>query len=191
MKQLWILNIKRSVKHTRGGCIFQCKSGIKWVTETKKFYRKEEIEVPDLITCLLFVRMVLCKSYNIRIIRGMHAVDARKSKKRRWGWKFPWMRVLPYEGARTCGRNRGVVLERVSECRGQSTDFGADITEFQWTHWPRKPIAVYLSISLFVFFLLLCFEKPEDQDFHPYLTRCCGSRRPSTEQVCCFDNDTL
>lgn len=39
---------------------------------------------------------------------------------------------------------------------GQSGDFSAGIAEFQWTRWPRKPIAVHLPFSLLFsrFFLL-------------------------------------
>lgn len=143
----------------------------------------EGIWVPDVITtCLLFVRIALCKSCNIRIIRGMHAANrSAGGQKKRRGMKVPVdTRVLPCEGARTCGRNRGVVLGRVSECRGQSTDFSADIAEFQWTHWPRKPIAVHLPISLLSFFFTLMFWKAGRSGFLPNITRCCSLKRPST-----------
>lgn len=76
MKQLLDFIIKRAIRYTREDCVFQREGGIERATETKKLCGGEEIWVPDVITtCLLFVRMVLCKSCNIRIIRGMHAAS--------------------------------------------------------------------------------------------------------------------
>lgn len=123
--------------------------------------------------------------------------DARSQSKRgriektAAGMKVPVdTRVLPCEGARMCGRNRGVVSGRVSKCRGQSTDFGADIAEFQWTHWPRKPIAVHLPISLLSFFYPHVLKSWKVGIFSPNTTRCCGLKRPSTKRVRHFDNGT-
>lgn len=147
----------------------------------------------DVITCFLFVGIVLLQYPD-------NPRDARNQSKRgrvektAAGIKVPVdTRVPPCEGARTCGRNGGVVLGRVSECRGQSTDFGADIMEFQWTHWPRKPIAVHLPIShLSIFFFYSRVLKSRKTGiFNPYPTRCCGSKRLSTERVRRFDNDTI
>lgn len=52
----------------------------------------------------------------------------------------------------------------------QSANLNAGIAEFQWTRWPRKPIAVHLAFSLLSFFFLLfirCFEKLEGWAFNP------------------------
>lgn len=91
------------------------------------------------------------------------------------------MRV-PLAKGQMCGRNRGVVSGPVSAGGGQSADFSAGIAEFQWTRWPRKPIAVHLPFSL-LFFLTLCFEKSKRWAFNPYTTRCCGWNRPATATV--------
>lgn len=70
------------------------------------------------------------------------------------GVEGSWMYVCSLAKGQMCGRNRGVVSGPVSGLGGQSADFSAGIAEFQWTRWPRKPIAVHLPFSLLFFFIL-------------------------------------
>lgn len=80
----------------------------------------------------------------------------------------------------------------------QSTDFGIGIAEFQWTRWPRKPIAVHLPHFAFSFFLSLSFylsvskiQKSRLFRLSATQTRCCGLNWFSTKRVYSFDNDMV
>lgn len=76
MKQLWISTSKGPLGTYEETAFYQREGGFERATEPKRFHGREEIGAPDVITtCLLFVRMVLCESCNIRIIRGMHAAS--------------------------------------------------------------------------------------------------------------------
>lgn len=131
-----------------------------------------------ITTCLLFVRTVLCKSCNIRIIRGMHAGQERgkgEAMGKNGGGdesQRGYTRVSSAKGRKCAGEIEGCVSVGVSERGIQSTDFSAGIVEFQWTRWPRKPIAESISPPLppcprvsLLLFSTLCFEKPKGRAY--------------------------
>lgn len=125
-----------------------------------------------ITTSLLFVRTVSCKSCNIRIIHGMYAAgrsagnygkNGGERVERSHGYACSPLAKADKYAVEMEGSRFGLAWARDEERGGgQSTDFGVGIAEFQWTRWPRKPIAVHLPHFAFSFFSL-CFENLEEQ----------------------------
>lgn len=67
-----------------------------------------------------------------------------------------------------CGRNRGAVSGRVSECRGQST-LAQTSRNFNGHIGPENRLQSISHFTFVTFFLFSCFEKPEGRDFYPLL----------------------